>query len=58
MIYPDVGMIKYIFKEVKGIEYDDAERMSWEDAMWIYGNDKPTFASNENRQPEIAFKRK
>lgn len=36
------GMIKYIFKEVKGIEYnDDAERMSWEDAMWIYGNDKP-----------------
>lgn len=36
------GMIKYIFKEVKGIEYDDdAERMSWEDAMWVYGNDKP-----------------
>ncbi|HEY4966954.1 MAG TPA: aspartate--tRNA ligase [Puia sp.] len=36
------GMIRYIFKEVKGIEYtDEIERMSWEDAMWVYGNDKP-----------------
>ncbi|HEY2347977.1 MAG TPA: aspartate--tRNA ligase [Puia sp.] len=36
------GMIRYIFKEVKGIEYEDEiERMSWEDAMWVYGNDKP-----------------
>ncbi len=36
------GMIRYIFKEVKGIEYNDViERMTWEDAMWIYGNDKP-----------------
>jgi aspartyl-tRNA synthetase len=36
------GMIRYIFKEVKGIGYDDRiERMSWEDAMWVYGNDKP-----------------
>ena len=36
------GMIRYIFKEVKGIDYPDAiERMSWEDAMWDYGNDKP-----------------
>jgi aspartyl-tRNA synthetase len=36
------GMIRFIFKEVKGIEYEDEiERMSWEDAMWIYGNDKP-----------------
>ncbi len=36
------GMIKFIFKEVKGIEYkDEVERMSWEDAMWNYGNDKP-----------------
>ena len=35
-------MIKYIFKEVKGIDYSEAvERMSWEDAMWNYGNDKP-----------------
>ena len=36
------GMIKYIFKEVKGINYtDQLERMTWEDAMWNYGNDKP-----------------
>ena len=36
------GLIRYIFKEVKGIDNkDEIERMSWEDAMWIYGNDKP-----------------
>ena len=35
-------LIKYIFKTVKGIDYTEAvERMSWEDAMWQYGNDKP-----------------
>jgi aspartyl-tRNA synthetase len=36
------GLIKYIFKEVKNIDYTEpVERMSWEDAMWNYGNDKP-----------------
>ena len=36
------GLVKYIFKEVKGIEYSDVvERMSWEEAMWKFGNDKP-----------------
>ncbi len=36
------GMIKSIFKEVKGIDYTETvERMTWEDAMWQYGNDKP-----------------
>ncbi|HVE60628.1 MAG TPA: aspartate--tRNA ligase, partial [Chitinophagaceae bacterium] len=36
------GMVKYIFKEVKEIEYTEpVERMTWEDAMWNYGNDKP-----------------
>ncbi len=36
------GMIKHIFKAVKGIEYSDAvQRMTWEDAMWNFGNDKP-----------------
>jgi len=36
------GMIKHIFKEVKGIDYSEAvERMSWDDAMWNYGIDKP-----------------
>src|SRR5438046_2489893 len=36
------GMIKHIFKEVKGIDYaEPVERMSWDDAMWNYGTDKP-----------------
>ena len=36
------GLVKYIFKEVKKIDYNEpAERISWEDAMWNYGNDKP-----------------
>ncbi len=36
------GMIKYIFKEVKGIDYTQpVERMSWDEAMWNYGIDKP-----------------
>ncbi len=36
------GMVKSIFKEVKNIDYTEAvERMTWEDAMWNYGNDKP-----------------
>jgi aspartyl-tRNA synthetase len=36
------GMVKYIFKEVIGLDYKEpVERMSWEDAMWNYGNDKP-----------------
>ena len=36
------GMIRHIFKEVKGIDYTDpVRRMTWEDAMWVYGNDKP-----------------
>jgi aspartyl-tRNA synthetase len=36
------GLVKFIFKEVKGIDYTEKlERMTWEDAMWNYGNDKP-----------------
>jgi aspartyl-tRNA synthetase len=36
------GMVKSIFKDVKGIDYTEkVERMTWEDAMWTYGNDKP-----------------
>jgi len=35
-------LIKRIFKDVKNIDYSDTiERMTWEDAMWQYGNDKP-----------------
>lgn len=36
------GLIKRIFKDVRNIDYtDQVERMTWEDAMWHYGNDKP-----------------
>ena len=36
------GLVKRIFKYVKNIDYTDiVERMTWEDAMWNYGNDKP-----------------
>jgi aspartyl-tRNA synthetase len=36
------GLVKRIFKDVKGIDYTETiQRMSWEDAMWQYGNDKP-----------------
>ncbi|HEY6976618.1 MAG TPA: aspartate--tRNA ligase [Chitinophagaceae bacterium] len=36
------GLVKRVFKDVKGIDYEEeVERMSWEDAMWNYGNDKP-----------------
>ncbi len=36
------GMMKHVFKEIKGISFDrPIPRMSWEDAMWYYGNDKP-----------------
>jgi aspartyl-tRNA synthetase len=36
------GMVKSIFKEVKNIDYSETvQRMTWEEAMWTYGNDKP-----------------
>lgn len=36
------GMIQHILKDVKGMDYTQPiERMTWEDAMWTYGIDKP-----------------
>ena len=36
------GMIKHLFKTVKNIDYTEVvPRMTWDDAMWNYGNDKP-----------------
>ena len=36
------GLVKRIFKDVKNIDYTETvERMTWENAMWNYGNDKP-----------------
>jgi aspartyl-tRNA synthetase len=54
------GMIRYIFKEVRGIDYQDAvERMSWEDAMWDFGNDKPDIRFGMKiANLKSAFKRK
>lgn len=36
------GLFKHVFKDVKGVEITDAfPRMTFDDAMWHYGNDKP-----------------
>ena len=36
------GLIKRIFSDVKGIDYEGpVQRTTWEAAMWTYGNDKP-----------------
>ncbi|HEY9178298.1 MAG TPA: aspartate--tRNA ligase [Flavipsychrobacter sp.] len=36
------GLMKHIFSEVKGLEFSEPfPRMTWEEAMWSYGNDKP-----------------
>lgn len=36
------GLVKHIFKYVKGVEFDGAfPRMPWADAMRLYGSDKP-----------------
>lgn len=36
------GLVKRIFKDVKNIDYTDVvERITWQEAMWNFGNDKP-----------------
>ena len=35
------GLAKHLFKEVKGLEFGDFPRMTWNDAMRLYGSDKP-----------------
>jgi aspartyl-tRNA synthetase len=36
------AMVKRIFKDVKNIDYTQTvQRITWEEAMWNYGNDKP-----------------
>lgn len=35
------GMMKHLFKELKGIEFDAFPRITWENAMKYYGSDKP-----------------
>ena len=35
------GLAKHLFKEMKGLEFDQFPRMTWHDAMRLYGSDKP-----------------
>src|ERR1017187_3579658 len=35
------GLVKHLFKAVKGIEIDKMPRMTYDEAMKNYGNDKP-----------------
>ncbi len=35
------GLIKYLFKEVKGVDIEKMPRMTYDDAMKLYGSDKP-----------------
>ena len=35
------GMVKHVFKKVRGIDLPEFKRMSYDDAMRQYGNDKP-----------------
>lgn len=35
------GMIRHLFKEIKGIDIPELQRMTWHDAMEYYGCDKP-----------------
>lgn len=36
------GLFKHVFRDVKGTDITEAfPRMTWDDAMWNYGNDKP-----------------
>jgi len=57
------GMVKRIFKDVKNIDYSEkVERMSWEEAMWQYGNDKPDIRFNMKlatlKKPDTVFHKK
>ena len=35
------GMTKFLYKEIKGVELDDFQRISYDEAMTKYGSDKP-----------------
>ncbi|MTI22296.1 aspartate--tRNA ligase [Fulvivirga sp. RKSG066] len=35
------GLVKHLFKSVKGIDIEQIDRMSYADAMRLYGSDKP-----------------
>jgi len=35
------GMIRHLFKEIRGVEITDFPKMTWQEAMERYGSDKP-----------------
>lgn len=35
------GLAKHLFKDIKGLEFDAFPRITWHDAMRLYGSDKP-----------------
>lgn len=35
------GMIRHLFKEIRGIDIPELQHMTWQDAMEYYGSDKP-----------------
>ena len=35
------GLVRHLFKQVKGVQLQEVPRMSYADAMGFYGNDKP-----------------
>ncbi|MCP4884946.1 MAG: aspartate--tRNA ligase, partial [Flavobacteriales bacterium] len=35
------GLVKYLLKQIKGVEVEEFPRMSYEEAIKTYGNDKP-----------------
>ncbi len=54
------GMSRHLFKTIKGIDIPALPRMTWADAMKLYGSDKPDtrfgmeFVELKNQQPDNA----
>ena len=53
------GLTRHLLKEVKGIELNEFPRITYDDAMRLYGSDKPDirygFCRNECRMPRKRF---
>ncbi len=41
ILYTFEGLTRHLLKEIKGVEIDDFPRMTYDEAMQRYGNDKP-----------------
>ncbi len=40
------GLVRHLFKKIKGIEFGEISRMSYDEAMQLYGSDKPDIRFN------------